>query len=163
MVFSILKSNCRRLAKEWIENSPTEKELIHFKLDKEITESKDFKWIKPHEFRYRGRMYDIVSSKTIDGVRHVQCYHDVKEEKLIASYTKLLLKTRKSGEDQQATSVRQLLDRLNIQIFENKTISISNNPYSGSANVTFYLNHYKSRFIPPQPPPPEYSIYSYTF
>ncbi len=158
MVFSILKSNCRNLAKEWIENNPEEKELIHFKLNKKLTESKEFRWIKPHEFRYRGKMYDIVSSKMIDGIRHVQCYHDVKEEKLIASYTRLLLGSHKNGEDQHTIAIRQMLDKLNVQIFENKTFLLINNPLYFSDDFTLYINNYKSRCLSPKPPPPEFLV-----
>lgn len=47
-----------------------------------------FVWIEPHEFTYKGKMYDIVRSVSSgDSVRYF-CVNDTDEEKLIETYAK---------------------------------------------------------------------------
>ena len=49
---------------------------------------RDFKILDKDEIRYRGKMYDVISSKTSGNSVVFRCINDTKEEQLLARYDK---------------------------------------------------------------------------
>ena len=47
-----------------------------------------FVWIEPHEFTYKGKMYDIVRSVILGDTVRYYCVNDTDEEELIKTYSK---------------------------------------------------------------------------
>ena len=48
---------------------------LHFTLK----ESKELNWVKPHEFKLKGRFYDVVHKKKVNGVWYYKCIDDKQE------------------------------------------------------------------------------------
>lgn len=154
VVFKSLQLKYRQQAKEVIENTESKEQLVHFTLSTELTQSQSFQWIKEHEFRYQGRMYDIVNNDTINGTRHVYCYHDKKEEKLIAGYTRQIFQNQKKNKTGAQNYLYNILKRLSRQYVENPFI-INFGIYAGRVfHLKPFLNLYKSVKITPDTPPP---------
>lgn len=65
-------------------------QLIPFTLpaDKELCKAEGYEFIHDKEFRYKGMMFDIITSEQIgDSVKHL-CVNDTNEEALIAAFMK---------------------------------------------------------------------------
>ncbi|MGE0636913.1 MAG: hypothetical protein AB7G44_12395 [Bacteroidia bacterium] len=65
--------------------SVPESELTILSFHPQSDEYKKVEWKEPHEFRYKGRMYDISHQETdAQGVIHFYCINDTQEEELFA-------------------------------------------------------------------------------
>lgn len=70
----------RKQIKKAIKLSVPENQLISFHFSEK--ESRQLKWVKPHEFRLNGRFYDVVHKQKVKGIWHYQCINDIQETKL---------------------------------------------------------------------------------
>jgi hypothetical protein len=70
----------RKQIKKAIKHSVPENQLISFHFSEK--ESRQLKWVKPHEFRLNGRFYDVVHKQKVKGIWHYQCINDIQETKL---------------------------------------------------------------------------------
>lgn len=67
----------RKEIKRAIKQAVPENQLIHFHFTPK--ERQKLNWLKPHEFRFNGRFYDVVHKKKINGVWHFKCIDDIQE------------------------------------------------------------------------------------
>jgi hypothetical protein len=58
--------------------------------DEILSEHSSFKWMEDNEFRYQGKMYDVISSEKQGNVSVFHCLNDSKEEALMAKYEGLV-------------------------------------------------------------------------
>jgi hypothetical protein len=59
--------------------------------DSEIqSENSAFKWMEENEFRYKGKMFDVISSEKQGNVNIFCCLNDKNEESLMAQYEGLV-------------------------------------------------------------------------
>lgn len=70
----------RKQIKKAIKLSVPENQLISLHFSEK--ESRQLKWVKPHEFRLNGRFYDVVHKQKVKGIWHYQCINDIQETKL---------------------------------------------------------------------------------
>jgi len=118
--------------------------------------SHDFRWINRKEFRYRGRLYDVISIKRNGDSTLIHCINDKNEESLIARYSTFL--GTRSWDDLagRAKNARIMLDHLIKHALLKETISrevpfiILKEPITGAASL-------QCRVCPPPSPPPELS------
>lgn len=83
--FKVRQHSIRHEIKLKLIRSVPESELTILSFHPEADEYKEVEWKEPHEFRYRGRMYDISYQETdAQGVIHFHCINDTQEEELFA-------------------------------------------------------------------------------
>ncbi|MGE5520295.1 MAG: hypothetical protein ACM3VS_10245 [Candidatus Dadabacteria bacterium] len=85
--------------------------------------NKEIQWVNDHEFRWNGKMYDIVHKQTNGSKTIIFCIADERESELIDNYIQL---TQHDGKDQNSTiSLLRLLTT--PCIIANYIYSIPNN------------------------------------
>lgn len=57
-------------------------DLLAFSPD--ITADADFEWVKEHEFRYRGNLYDIIRKTETSGCEVWHCIQDEQEQEMLS-------------------------------------------------------------------------------
>lgn len=67
----------RKEIKKAMKHAVPENQLICFEFT--LKESKELHWIKPHEFKLKGRFYDVVHKKKINGFWYFKCIDDIQE------------------------------------------------------------------------------------
>lgn len=102
--FQYEKSEIRKEVKTRLKKSVPDEKLIHFIFTEE--ESKKLVWMKKNEFRFKGKMYDVVHSKSIKANRvEYACVSDVQETKLFA---KLDYFVRRDVKEHQRLPIKSL-------------------------------------------------------
>lgn len=110
-------------------------------------------FVKAHEFRYNGMMFDIKSKKySGDSVTYL-CFRDIKESILIASIRSSFAN---SGNFEQ-TLPNELMKLLKSHIFDNYTLLLTNinRVNTNSAKILIVLLKYISAITEIQTPPPK--------
>ncbi len=151
-VFKILQHEIRWEIKQQIKARVPEAELVLFK----ICEGKPhpaFQRVEEHEFRYGGKMYDIVRQEAHGDTTWYYCLADEKETLLFANLDKLV-KQDMAGNPQHRKQVDELLRILSVLYCGQKTESFSIFPYEQKA-ATFFFFKLKTWDFPPSTPPPE--------
>jgi hypothetical protein len=95
----------------------------------------DFAWEDAHEFVYKGKMYDVIETKLINGKLQVRCIEDAKEESLISQ----LSETHKQQQKQGATG--SLLKSLLSAVFIPSS-SIATDP--GASLILKHIIYYSA-------------------
>jgi hypothetical protein len=73
----------RKQIKKAIKLSVPENQLIKFHFTER--EFDQLHWVKPHEFRLKGRFYDVVHKSKVNGIWHFHCINDIQETALFAT------------------------------------------------------------------------------
>lgn len=122
------------------------------------SEAEKLRWEGPHEFEYRGTMYDLVSAELLGDSLRLRCWPDHLETGLGKQLDQLL--SRHSDPQQQHR-------QLTLHDFFKNLPNISFASQNGGTPFTegerpIYRSTLKSRFaMPPLPPPPQcFSPYS---
>jgi hypothetical protein len=121
--------------------------------DSEIrSEASAFKWTEENEFRYRGKMYDVISHEKKGSVNIFRCLNDSKEEALMAKYEGLVKHhTDMSLPYKQKSS--QLFQQIvkEAAIEKHRTLLL----YASNSNIFTTYRYSLSTFIllPSEPPP----------
>jgi hypothetical protein len=76
--YSFERENIRAGVKSRIRSGIDRKELTMISLHTSILDS-ELHWVKPHEFRFRGEMFDVVETTVSNDTVHYLCYPDEKE------------------------------------------------------------------------------------
>ncbi len=103
-----------------------------------------------NEINYQGNMYDVVSESYVDGVLHIQCIADNKEDSLLAGFLKLI-KGSHHGSKKHRQGVRfsfgqfLLVQKISIDQFLKADTSFIF-PFSGAS--------IQEGFLPSFSPPP---------
>jgi hypothetical protein len=86
IVFKIMQCSVQQEMKTYLENNPSSKETETIVIpNSELASSSRLKFIDDDEFTYNGKLYDIVSKKTVNGSTVFYCMNDKQEEKLYAA------------------------------------------------------------------------------
>ena len=67
----------RKEIKKAMKHAVPENQLISFQFT--LKESHELNWIKPHEFKLKGRFYDVVYKKKVNGFWYFKCIDDKQE------------------------------------------------------------------------------------
>ena len=66
-------------------------------------------WEEEHEFRYKGKMYDVIDQRIEDGQLIVRCISDEKETELIKKYEEILEKQFGGRAKKRSVSLLKLI------------------------------------------------------
>ena len=83
LVFRFQQHLVRKEIKRKIKAGVPDQELFFFRINQQNQQA--FEWIHAREFRYKGRLYDVVRKKTLD--QHTieyACINDIQESRLFA-------------------------------------------------------------------------------
>lgn len=85
-VFSVLQYRIKKEVKHRLLSALPASQLTHlsFPLQKGDDQKHSIQWIEKDEFRYEGKMYDVVRMVADDDSMHIFCVRDDQEEKLLA-------------------------------------------------------------------------------
>jgi hypothetical protein len=151
-VFRIQQHKIRREIKQQIKAGVPEAELVLFK-SHEGKPNPAFQRVEKHEFRYAGKMFDIVRQESHGDTTWYYCLADEKETQLFANLDELV-KQDMSGNSQHRKHVDELLHLLGVLYFTH-----SHEEYFICSNsqktATFFFFSLKTWDFPPTTPPPE--------
>lgn len=95
IAYQVRRSVIRSEIKSQIKNKIPDNELVIITITKENSHQVD--WKEKHEFRYQGKMYDVVHSKQYnDGSIHYFCITDKQETELFNHLDELVTRQMKS-------------------------------------------------------------------
>ncbi|MFN0158357.1 MAG: hypothetical protein ACKVRP_09845 [Bacteroidota bacterium] len=80
--FLIAQAQIRKEIKQLIKQSVPEEKLVRISITSETASS--LEWIKSFEFRYQGKLFDIMRTEHAGDTTHYTCINDVKEQGLFA-------------------------------------------------------------------------------
>lgn len=104
-------------------NTSTENTEILIISDAEIHQhNSPFKWMEEDEFRYHGKMYDIVKSEKQGDNNIFHCVNDKNEEKLLARYENYLKHHTDSNAPYQQKSHSLLSQIIKEAVFEYNSV-----------------------------------------
>jgi hypothetical protein len=126
--------------------------------DEEICSvNSEFKWMEDNEFKYQGKMYDVISSEKQGNMNIFRCLNDKNEEKLIAKYEVIMKNHTQSG-----LPYKQKSNQLLRQIVKEAALdAVRNDVFLTSFNkITYRYSYSLSTFISPVPkkPPKAFSL-----
>jgi len=94
--FRVVQWNIRNEIREKIEKGLKDEELTII-----ILQAEHSSWLRTFipekEFKYKGEMYDVVRTKTIDHQKHYYCLKDTREKHLIDKFIRDNLSKKKVG------------------------------------------------------------------
>lgn len=86
-------------------------------IDTRKGEDKQLRWIEPHEFMLKGRMYDIIKTDTMPGgVIHYLCIDDEDETRLFANMDELIKREFQGNKNKRGNAVKNL-EKLQMEYF----------------------------------------------
>jgi hypothetical protein len=115
--------------------------------------NRDFKMLDKDEIRYRGKMYDVISSKTSGTSVVFRCINDTKEEQLLARYEKYSPLVTGMNLPERSKNSQAMLHHIIKHALLNK---YSVQPPSTSSVLLFFepVRDFNSISIQPFIPPP---------
>lgn len=153
LFFRVQQYQIRYEIKQQIQAGVPEAELVLLKISRCIQENRnEFQRIHDHEFRYQGKMYDVVRQEQHGETLWFFCLCDEKETLLFARLDEQVKKEMKNlpGNEKQR---ERLLQWHNTLFFaENKTLSLIG-PYCTDRSTLYYF-HLTNWEQPPDTPPP---------
>lgn len=161
LFFKTRQYQIRRQIRHQIRKGLPESELTLLKIPKTLEENPgtEFKRFHAGEFRYRGKMYDIVRKEVYPDTTYYWCVEDVQETRLMQVYEDLIRNTI------AADSASKQHQEKNIRFckslfFEIRASGIGN--FSGKNLPGFVSNTAQLlyRTIQPESPPPEIHTWS---
>jgi len=151
-VFKIQQHQIRREIKQRIKAGVPETELVRFKFLAGKPDP-DFQRVEEHEFRYAGKMYDIVRQESHGDTTWYHCISDEKETQLFANLEDLVKKELVEN-PQHRKQIDELL-RLSGTLYCSHKIE-DFFVFSDEQNVvTLLVFRLKTWDLPPSTPPPE--------
>ncbi len=142
--FRVEQYNIKSEVKEKVKSNIPESELTQIEISQNNFDQ--IEWIENgKEFRYYGKMYDVVKVKTQGQNKVYYCINDIKEKQLIARFNK-------NNKDQKNTK-KIINQTLNDKYFPKKCQSLNSINPTVIVYAGYFLN-YKSEIIRiPSPPP----------
>ena len=126
-------------------------ELVTFTFTKEETKSL-LRWIKPHEFKYRGKMYDIVESGMKGDSVWYLCYHH-EEETRLRNHLSRLISGMTDNDRQKNDRTTNLLSFFKTLYFQDVSWKVPVLNEFLSINTTLLQHESTIEITPPVPPP----------
>lgn len=94
----------------------------------------ELEWIEPHEFRFKGKMFDVVRVEERGDEQWYYCIRDDEETQLFAHLDDLV--ERQMNDEAQDGVIKQLKD---LRFLDHQGVSLS---HEGSQHVERTLTHY---------------------
>jgi hypothetical protein len=143
----------RKQIKKAIKLSVPENQLIDFHFT--VKESKKLKWLKPHEFEFNGRLYDVVRKTKSRGIWYFHCIDDIQETKLFKKLNSAVAANLVSSSEQHP--VHGWLKLMNEPMEPLQTFQFAVDVFAknNSQVQKSYLNLYLTREHSVLAPPPE--------
>lgn len=155
IVFKIKQNAIRKEIKLLIKNGVPENEL--FTIEFNSSNQMDFDWKHSKEFAYKGNMYDIVRTDTINQSTYLfYCVNDFQEKQLFANLDQIIshcYSEKSKSSDKQIDF--SLLLTLKYLVF-NTNFTFEKNPTLRHSN--YWNNLYQSIAIKVNKQPPEFFI-----
>lgn len=121
----------------------------------EIKNTNELEFINDHEFRYKGKMYDIVYQETLNDTIIFQCVSDEQETILFTQLDKLVQQQSKSNQEKN----RQLFKLLNFHFTPTDYIDFSIHTLIHSKQLSQYNYSVKTWCTKIELPPPQFTFY----
>lgn len=148
--FKILQIQIRSEAKEQIEKSLNEQDLIKIVLPAEKTD--ELKWTRAgKEFIYKDKMFDVIKKKEEKGTTTFYCINDEKEETLFSNLDEYVRKNTDRN-----NKLKNLLTKIITNYFI-EDIKIPEFTREEVSLTTAYQTNYKSSYNEIKSPPPKTS------
>ncbi len=154
IVFKVKQQAIRKEIKHLIKNGVPQNELIAIEFNS--SNKLDFDWKHSREFSYKGSMYDIVRTDTINQNTFLfYCVNDIQEKQLFANLDKMVSscfsehskQTDKHIDFSQLLTLKYLAPDIGLLFSKNNSLFFRVN----------YLDHqYQSPFILSCEPPPQF-------
>jgi hypothetical protein len=153
-VFKIQQYEIRQEIKEQIKAGVPEAELVLLKIPKALEEIPHpaFQRIHKREFRYDGKMYDIVRQIAHGDTTWYYCLCDEKETQLLANLDELV-KQDMTGNPQHRKQIDELLRLLGALYCSHKTAGLFIFPNEQNVATLFFFSLKTWDFLPSTPPP----------
>jgi hypothetical protein len=153
-LFLFVQNHLRNEIKEIIRNNPDKSKLEVITIPNSIIKNQEsiFKRIDDKEFRYKGKMYDIVMEKNLAGSVQFYCINDKLEEKLIARFSDL-----KNNDNSKGLLRNNLIKQFKIFSFDAPQTKQNNSffPTISIAINNYYFMSLHSIILDINPPPPK--------
>ena len=153
-LFKIQQYEVRKEIKSKIKNNVPENDLILLSFHPSSKEYSEIEWIKNHEFRYKGQLFDIVRlARDNDGTIRYKCINDKQEEILFENLDEWVQKHMESESNSDPSS-KNILKLFSIVYFSSTQV------YFLEQNTTLslksdYIFHYSSPALEIISPPPQ--------
>jgi hypothetical protein len=154
LAFSLLQNQIRRDVRKRIKAGVSESDLVHLAIPKSLEQSPNtrFQRIHSREFRFDGRMYDIVRQEVRGDTTYYACIYDHAETALFADLHLMMQDEMQSNPErrQQQREIRRMIDAHYL-----RDAGVPLPSCLGQASVTFslFLHPASHSPIPPKPPP----------
>ncbi len=149
LYFKYLQSNIRLNVTSEIKKGMKEKDLSLVVVTP--NNENEIEWTKENkEFKYKGFLYDVVTVKEMDGKRYYYCYNDIKEQELIANFSRLNRRRNK-------TLLRIKKESGNKYVVEKRKINLQREIFN--LNFPEYNFRYTSIIADIQSPPPKFNLF----
>lgn len=152
VVLEIQKHGIRQEIKQQIKAGVPEAELVLWKFCEGKSEPA-FQRIDEHEFRYGGKMYDIVRQESHGDTTWYYCLADEKETQLFAQLEELVKRGMRQNPEQQQR-LERLLSLFGLLFFGPGEDAVGSDTNTEMA-VSNYCFELKTWTTPPPTPPPE--------
>lgn len=155
--FKIRQHQVRKEMKTLIKAGAPDSLHHYFYLDEIESDPSQITWIHSKEFRYRGEMYDILTSTKENGRVLLHCIHDVKESGLFAELDRMVDKGL-NGDPQQRNQKLHW-----HKLFHSLFLSDSTSDVPFAADVLNQLSSARLSFklmrgMKPPVPPPQFVV-----
>lgn len=151
-----IRKEIKQIARQKIDVNSLE--CFEFSLEYLHNPDKDFKWIESKEFRYKGKMYDILKTEKTQNTIKLYCINDEKEEVLVDNFLKF--SNDFSGTNIPQNQSRQIALKF-LQLIGVLNSSDSQTIFTTEISDDTYFEHkYKNVILEKLSPPPK--SFSYT-
>lgn len=153
-MFRIQQFEVRKEIKKKIKNNVPENELTLLSFHPSSKEYSEIEWIKPHEFRYKGQLFDIVRQSTgNNGTIHYKCINDKQEEILFENLEEWVQKNIESDNNSDPSS-KNILKLFSLLYFSSTPV-YSYEQYINLLPKSDYVFNYSAPTLEVVPPPPQ--------
>lgn len=156
IIFKVKQQTIRKEIKHFIKNGVPQNELITIELN--ASNKMDFDWKHSREFSYKGGMYDVVRTDTIDHKTVLlHCVNDIQEKQLFANLDNMVSQCF-SEQSKQANRQVDFSQLLTLKYLL-PNLSLSSSRINSLLSQPDYLNNpYQSPYIQSSEPPPQFFI-----
>ncbi len=117
IIFNQIKNYHKRNIKFLISKNSFEQVIEQLSFSKEALNKGEYnlKFIDDHEFKYNGKMYDIISKFETEDSVFYRCINDSKEEELEKAFVEFVVNN--NHRQDLPLPIKQILNFLNIELF----------------------------------------------
>jgi hypothetical protein len=116
--FYLQQATIKKEVKSLLKSTLDESELVKLHFDPNSDEYRKLQWLDEHEFRYDGRMYDIIKSeKDEKNNLTFHCINDIKEEQLFSNLSEQIRRHIEQNPEKNTIS-KILIKALNLEFYQ---------------------------------------------